>query len=397
MLEGVGVLLIEDDDGDALLVADLLEDGASEVGLTRARSLHQALAELTGEVDCILLDLGLPDAFGLEGLGRLRAAAPDLAVVVLTGLDDEAAGAAAVDAGAQDYLVKGKIDGGLLARAIRYAIGRRQAEDAQHQLRIAEIRADENARLERGLMARPIVLDPSIWMASRYRAGRHRALLGGDFFDVVQTPDGVLHAMVGDVCGHGPDEAALGASLRIAWRALILSGAATDAVLDTLQVVLEHERQVPGTFATLCTLEVDPTRRSVRVRRAGHPPPVLIDGTSVIPWPADSGGPPIAAFDYTGWPAARYELPPSWSILLYTDGLIEGRVDAGPDRLGEDGLHRLIVDHLDRLPDWRADPDGLLRQLIERATDLNGDELSDDVAMVLVGTEDDRSGPNGGR
>jgi serine phosphatase RsbU (regulator of sigma subunit) len=246
-------------------------------------------------------------------------------------------------------------------------------------------------------MARPIVLDPSIWLASRYRAGRHRALLGGDFFDVVQTPDRTLHAMVGDVCGHGPDEAALGASLRIAWRALILSGAAADAVLETLQAVLEHERQVPGTFATLCTLEVDSSRRSVRVRRAGHPPPVLIDGASVIPWPVDSGGPPIAAFDYTSWPVATYELPASWSILLYTDGLIEGRVDAGSDRLGEDGLRRLIVDHLDRWPDWRADPDGLLRQLIERATDLNGDELSDDVAMVLVGTEDDRSGPNGGR
>lgn len=385
-LDAIRVLLVEDDDRDALLVAELLAESSANVRLVRGRTLREALGKLGPDTDCVLLDLELPDVVGLDTLARVRAAAPQIAVIVLTGHDDEAAGAAAVDAGAQDYLVKGQVDGRMLARAMRYAIGRRQAEDAQQQLRIVELNAAANARLERGLMARPIVVDGSIWMASSYRPSRRRALLGGDFFDVVESTDGRLHALAGDVCGHGPDEAALGASLRIAWRALTLSDADADVVLRTLQRVLEHERQVAGTFATLCTLEVEASHRAVHVRRAGHPPPVLIDRGSVTCLPSDHGGPPIGVVVDEDWPASRFELPAGWTILLYTDGLVEGCVDGGTERLGEDGLRSLLADYVAQRPDWRDDPQALLRQLITRATELNGEELSDDVAMLLVGS-----------
>jgi serine phosphatase RsbU (regulator of sigma subunit) len=389
VLEAIGLLLVEDDDGDALLVEDFLEQGSLGVRLVRRRSLRAALEALGDDISCVLLDLGLPDVVGLDSLARIRAAAPELAVIVLTGLDDEAAGVAAVDAGAQDYLVKGKIDGGLLARSIRYAIGRRQAEEAQQRLRIADILADENARLQRGLMAPPIISDPSIWLASSYRAGRKRALLGGDFFDVVETDDGCLHALVGDVCGHGPDEAALGASLRIAWRALTLSGAPATVVLSTLERVITHERQVAGTFATLCMLEVDGSRDGACVRRAGHPLPVLINGTAVSSFAQDCTGPPIGAFADVDWVAARVKLPGRWSILLYTDGLIEGRIGDGPQRLGQHALRGLISSYVARHADWRRDPQGLLDDLLARVTALHGEELSDDVALLLIGS----SGP----
>ncbi|MEA2149090.1 MAG: hypothetical protein QOD69_920 [Solirubrobacteraceae bacterium] len=389
MLDAISVLLVEDDDGDALLVEMLLDESTADVRLVRSRTLGSALGELGRDIDCVLLDLGLPDVVGLESLARVHAAAPWLAVIVLTGLDDEAAGVAAVSAGAQDYLVKGQIDGGLLARAIRYAVGRRQAQDAQERLRIAEIQAHENARLERGLMARPIVADPSVWMASSYRPGRRRSLLGGDFFDVVQTDDGLLHALVGDVCGHGPDEAALGASLRIAWRALTLAAVDAGAVLGTLQRVIEHERQIPGTFATLCTIEVDLLRGAMCIRRAGHPLPVLIDGTSVASLaPAERSGPPIGLTGSAAWAPSWVSLPVGWSILLYTDGLVEGRVDDCSDRLGEVGLLGLIAAYVTEHPGWRSDPGALLRALISSATELNGEELSDDVALLLVGSRD---------
>jgi serine phosphatase RsbU (regulator of sigma subunit) len=382
------VLLIEDDDGDALLVEDLLSDAAPHVRLIRSRTLHDALGRLPGEIDCVLLDLGLPDVVGLETVRRVCATAPRIAVIVLTGLDDEAAGEAAVEAGAQDYLVKGNVDSGLLARGIRYAVGRRHAEEVQQQLRVAEIQADENARLERGLVPHPIVEDPSILIASSYLPGRRRALLGGDFYDAVETPDGSLHLLVGDVAGHGPDEAALGAGLRIAWRALTLSGGEAELVLSTLQRVIEHERQGKEMFATLCMLEIAPNRREARMRRADHPPPVLIQGTSVTSLPLDRGGPPIGTFPGSDWPESRLELPAGWSLLLFTDGVIEGGAGARPDRLGEAGLRALIADHISRRPDWRGEPHRLLTQLIARAEELNGKSLSDDVAMLLVGPRD---------
>jgi serine phosphatase RsbU (regulator of sigma subunit) len=389
ILEAITVLVVEDDEGDARLVAELLEDAASRMGFIRSRSLAEALTELEGDgnggVDCVLLDLGLPDASGLEALAGVRAAATSTAIIVLTGLDDEAAGIAAVNAGAQDYLVKGQVDAALLARAVRYAIGRRQAQDDAEQLRIAAVRAEENARLERGLAPCPIVADESIWIASMYRPGRRRAVLGGDFYDVVERSDG-LHVLVGDVCGHGPDEAALGACLRIAWRALTLAGADGDLMLTTLERILEHESQIPGLFATLCTLAIEPSHRVLEMRRAGHPSPVLIHDRSVTSLPVDGGGPPIGVFAGEQWRSSRIELPTGWVLLLYTDGLIEGRVGPGSERLGEERLRELIAGYLADHPDWRDQPDGLLSALIGRAHELNGEELSDDVAMLLVGT-----------
>jgi serine phosphatase RsbU (regulator of sigma subunit) len=380
----LGVLLIEDDDDDALIVEDLLAESSLAVRLGRGRTLEEGLAQLPDAVDCVLLDLRLPDVVGMDAVTRLRAEAPWIAVVVLTGFDDEAAGEAAVEAGAQDYLVKGKVDSGLLARAIRYAVSRRHAEDVQQQLRVAEIRADENARLERGLVPHPIIDDASLWIASSYLPGRRRALLGGDFYDAVQTADGCLHLLVGDVSGRGPDEAALGAALRIAWRALTLSDAAGDVVLGTLQRMIEHERQVPGAFATLCTLEISDDHRSLCMRRAGHPSPVVIDGGSISSLPLDGGGPPIGMFTSPEWPMSRYDLPEGWVVMLYTDGVIEGG-DGHSGQLGEVGLRRLIGEHVGREHHWQHDPHRLLRHVIARTTELNGEELRDDMAMIVVG------------
>ena len=388
----LGVLLVEDDDDDALIVEDLLHDEGAAVDLVRGQTLAEALALLHGAVDCVLLDLQLPDSSGLDSVQRLRDAAPWIAVIVLTGLDDEAAGERAVQAGAQDYLVKGKVSGPLLARAIRYAVGRRHAEDVLAQLRVAEVRANETARLERGLVPHPIVSSPDVWVASRYLPGRRRALIGGDFFDLVEIPGadgsagaGPLHVVMGDVSGRGPDEAALGAGLRIAWRALTLSRAASDGVLHTLQKMIEAERQDVGTFATLCTLEVDPGSQSLCQRRAGHLAPLLVTDGTVTSLPLDHGGPPIGMFGVAEWPANRFPLPEDWAVLLYTDGLIEGRDGAG-GLLGEEGLRTLVAELIASTPHWRANPDGLLRAIVGEAQRRHGEPFSDDVALLALGT-----------
>jgi FixJ family two-component response regulator len=150
----IRVLLIEDDDGDALLVDELLLDAGAPFSMSRARSIAEARAVLTDEV-CVLLDLELPDSRGLQGVRMLQEFRPDLAVVVLTGIADEHLGEQAVATGAQDYLVKGQVDGYLLQRVVRYAIERRRAEETQRQLSEARLYAAENARLERGLLPSP--------------------------------------------------------------------------------------------------------------------------------------------------------------------------------------------------------------------------------------------------
>jgi serine phosphatase RsbU (regulator of sigma subunit) len=375
----IRILLVEDDDGDALLVEELLAISGAWMELIRAQTLADARRQDLGRLDCVLLDLDLPDAQGLAALHRLKAEAPDVAVLVLTGLADERRGIEAVAAGAQDYLVKGQTDGQGLSRAVRYAVERRRADEARQQLELARLHAEENARLERGLLPAPLVSDPRLELFAHYRPGRRRALLGGDFYDAVQDEAGAVHAVIGDVSGHGPDAAALGVCLRIAWRTLVLGGNQAEDVLPTLQLIHAHERHYDWMFTTLCMVTVAPDRRSVSVRRAGHPAPLLLDGDVIGAFADGPPGPPLGVLPDARWSADDHPLPAEWSLLLYTDGLIEGRTGPGPQRLGDDGLVEMVRGEL-----ARDGADGLLKRLVERAEELNGGPLLDDVAAILV-------------
>ena len=113
----------------------------------------------------------------------------------------------------------------------------------------------------------------------------------------MHTLDGAVHLMIGDVSGHGADEAALGVCLRVAWRTLTLARQRTvERVLPTLQDVLIHERHAEEIFATVSTVTITPDRMTAAVRSAGHPPPVLLG--------EDDGGAPTIGPTATG-PAAR--------------------------------------------------------------------------------------------
>ncbi len=128
----IEVLLVEDDDGCALLLQEQLRlFPYGSYRIRRAARLSAALCELTEEgVDLVILDLGLPDSRGLETLVRLREGASNVPIVVMTGLDDRELAIQTVQQGAQDYIVKGQMDGASLERTIRYAIERFRAQQA---------------------------------------------------------------------------------------------------------------------------------------------------------------------------------------------------------------------------------------------------------------------------
>jgi serine phosphatase RsbU (regulator of sigma subunit) len=371
------VLLVEDDEGDAFLVRELLLEAGAPVEIAEAHSLAEASAGPHLLADCVLLDLGLPDAAGFEALHRLIELAPQAAVLVLTGLADEHRGMAAVAAGAQDYLVKGQVDGTLLTRAIRYAVERKRADLQLRRLYASELRAAENARLERGLLPHPQQRDPRLRVTPRYRPGRD-AVLGGDFYDVVETADGTLHVLIGDVAGHGPDEAALGVCLRIAWRTLVLSGLGSSELLPVLEEVLVHERRSDEVFATVCMLVVEPDRRGMRVYLAGHPAPLLLDDPP-SQLPDDTVGPALGVLHGVEWGSQLVPLPERWRVMLFSDGLVEGRIGGGPDRLGVEGVLALAAACA-----GYQDDELLVDHLLAEAVRLNAGPLPDDVAVVVV-------------
>jgi serine phosphatase RsbU (regulator of sigma subunit) len=383
--EQVRVLLIEDDDGDAFLVQELLSEAGPGVALQRARVLADA-RKFLADAECVLLDLGLPDSQGIDGVRWLLRQAPDVAVVVLTGVADEYLGEEAVRAGAQDYLVKGDVSGHMLHRVITYAMERRRWDETQRQLQAARLSASENDRLERGLLPSPVFDDPRLSVAARYRAGGVQRLLGGDFYDLVQAPDGWVHALIGDVCGHGPAEAALGVCLRVAWRTLVLAGHGPADVLSGIQDMLRHEQQEDAMFATVCMMSIAPGRRSAIMRLAGHPAPLLVTAGKVTELAAPAC-PPVGLNDTGSWPGFEIVLGDRWSLLMYTDGLIEGRINRGPYRLGSKGLMALLHDALGAPPfdPGKISDETLLGQLIDQVRDLNSGDLNDDIAILGLG------------
>lgn len=349
-IAGLSVLLVEDDDGDALLIrADLVEAGIPDPAIAWRRHLSEALDALPTHPDCVLLDLGLPDADGYRGVHQMVEAAPDAAVIVLTGRQ-ERDGLAALAAGAQDYLGKDAMTAELLERSIRYAVERKRAQRTRQQLREARISAAEQARLERGLLPTPLLHDGRVRCSTYYRPGRDNAVLGGDFFDVVQTEDGRVRAVIGDVMGHGPDEAALGVHLRVAWRALLLAGTPEAAILPALARLLEAEQDAHHRYATVCDLTLDPDAGTATVRVAGHPAPIL-SAAGASRYAEVAVGPPIGLVGATPgpdpWPATRLTVPPGASLVLYTDGLLEAyTVDRASGGLGIGELVAAVQRHL---------------------------------------------------
>jgi serine phosphatase RsbU (regulator of sigma subunit) len=124
-------------------------------------------------------------------------------------------------------------------------------------------------------------------------------------------------------------------------------------------------------------VSVAPDRGSASVRLAGHPPPLLL-GNGVSALEPVRSSPPLGVVDDPDWHVEEHPLPERWSLLLYTDGLIEGRTGVGAARLGGEGLEAMVRGRRDE------NAPGLLKALVEHAEELNGGPMLDDVAAFLV-------------
>lgn len=380
------VLLVEDNDADTRAVRERLAEAWPQLRLSAVKSLAEAELSLSVPVDCVLLDLGLPDVTGMGSLIRLQAAAPETAIVVLTDDTDPSRGIEALSAGAQDYLVKGEVDAEGLARAIGFSIQRKVSERAVRELAVLELETAANVRVHRGLVPRPLLADPRVSARSAYHPGNRRQVLGGDFFDVVQTAPDCIHVVLGDVCGRGPDEAALGVQLRIAWRTLTLAGTDQLATLSVLDRLITQERHADHIFATAVSLRIDLRTGMAEVALAGHPPPVLASESHAELLIKGAGGPPLGLMNAGAWELTEVSLGAKWTLLLYSDGVYEGYAGDSGARLGLDGFVELLSARVDDGALWLELPD----PVIDRVERLNGGPLDDDVALLAL--RFDRSG-----
>jgi serine phosphatase RsbU (regulator of sigma subunit) len=230
------------------------------------------------------------------------------------------------------------------------------------------------AAFERALLPSPAP-PPGYVAVLRYRPAETRLQIGGDFVEAVALADGRLAVLIGDVCSHGPREAAFGSALRAGWKAIVMSGkddpADWVAALDTS---FFRDGRI-DTYVTLCVALFDLSACEVRVINLGHPPPVLL-AQPVRPLDVPPFRPLGLGFD-DDWVATA--IP--WNrqpMLFYTDGLIENPVSREePKRWFEAGLLAWLEGH-----PGVDDPIDYADRLIQSATE--GRQLRDDVALLLV-------------
>jgi serine phosphatase RsbU (regulator of sigma subunit)/anti-sigma regulatory factor (Ser/Thr protein kinase) len=247
----------------------------------------------------------------------------------------------------------GDLAGRALERAERY-----EAERAT-----AEI-------LQRSLLPSVLPRIPRLRAAGRYEAGGPDVQVGGDWYDLLELPNGTVGLVVGDVVGRGIPAATIMAKLRSGLRAYATEREGPGEVVAALGRHLELYES--GGMATLLYLVVDPRTGFVRYASAGHPPPVLRqpDGATQL---LDGGrSTPLGATPEPVYPEGRARLPEGGSLVLYTDGLVERRsesLDAGLTRL------RAAV------AEGPPVPEGMCRHLLDA---VRQPVTEDDVALLVV-------------
>lgn len=239
---------------------------------------------------------------------------------------------------------------------------------------------EESGSLLRGLQAGLVPSpDPALAVHSVYRPGDERMLLGGDFFDVLAGADGRLSAIIGDVAGHGPAAAGVGAQLRTAWRTLKLRGTREAELLPALDALLRSTGAGgEELFATCLCLCLEPAAGRCVIAVAGHPAPVVLPAGAPARVAAPAVGPPVGLGLASEWETSELTLAAGDQLLLVTDGLFEGRAAPGaPERLGIDGLLTLLA------AGGPLDGAGL-SDLLDRVEGAHGGPLPDDVALLAL-------------
>ncbi len=372
------ILVIDENSGDVSLLRSLLEgcwDGRFR--LIHVEDLASSLEVFEKErIDAVLLDLSLPDSQGLRTFLRVQGRNPRAPVIVLSTHEDESLAMKAVQAGAQDYLVKSRLDDQLLVRSLRYAIERSAREYAEEALRVSAAQFRVAREIQSRLFPSDAPQLPGFDIAGvSFPADE----TGGDFFDYIPMANDTVGIAVGDVSSHGLGSALLMAETRAYLRALALAHNDVGEILTAANRLILSDAE--GTyFVTLFLGRLDPRRRTLDYAAAGHSA-FLVEASGATTLLNSTSLPLGIEDELVVDHSPRLELLPGQTILICTDGiheaLSEDRQMFGTDR---------ILEHL-RLSHHRT-ADELITALHDDVQQFVGDgPQADDITAVAIKVE----------
>lgn len=332
------VLLVEDDADDAALIRDYLREAPEyDIRLEHVDRLSLGLQRAESEpFDALLLDLCLPDSWGLETFRTFHRRAPDTPIVVMTGAEVMETALQAVREGASDYLFKGELGGSLLIRVILYAVERSRRFRAEAAL-LASRRELEIARaIQMGLYPASAPDLPGYDIAGNCFPAES---VGGDYFDFFHLQDGGLGIAIGDAMGHGVGAALLSAGFRSALHSLALTDRPVGDILRLTNQILTNGSSLVG-FGTLLLIHLDPKSGSMVYASAGHEPGLILDQTGRLRQTLPSTAIPLGVEPRAKFPESdEIALAPGDILVLPTDGFrqswSEATTEAAAERLVE--------------------------------------------------------------
>jgi len=255
---------------------------------------------------------------------------------------------------------------GAVASQVTQALRKGLAYQAQHST--AE-------QLQRSLMPRTLPALAGLELGAHYRPGGLNADVGGDWYDVLDLPDGSTALAVGDVMGKGTPAAVMMGEMRSALRAYALLDPSPAVVLERMDSLVASAA-APDQLVTLAYGLVPADRSALRVGLAGHPPPLVVAGGEPTTVVAEGTGSALG-LGAGPWPETTVKLSPGRVVLFYSDGLVESR-----ERDLFDGIDEL-VGHVDGIADRRRQPRDLCARIVQLMTDERSD---DDITLLAVGT-----------
>jgi phosphoserine phosphatase RsbU/P len=374
------VLLVDDTPANIQVANSILKDTYKiRIATNGAKALE--LANVTPSPDLILLDVMMPEMDGYEVCIRLKMAADtrDIPVIFLTGqteIEDETRG---FEVGAVDYIHKPFSPAVVQARVRTHLVLRGIREQLARQLLMIQKELETARQIQLSILPAEVPKMEGLDIAARYIP---MSSVAGDFYDFIIVDEKHLGILVADVSGHGMPAALIASMLKIALAAQVTHAA------DPAQVLLGLNQALCGKFerhyVTAAYVFLDMLKGTLTYAGAGHPPLML--------WGGSEG---VRAIEENGlflgkFPRATYssvELPlraGDWG-LLYTDGIPEttnhSRIEFGADR-----FKQFLETHQSTSADHFADR--LLEELSQWSAHDSGDDLDDDITMVVIHMKD---------
>ncbi|MBI5438948.1 MAG: fused response regulator/phosphatase [Nitrosomonadales bacterium] len=381
--QSISILVIEDDPGDfGLIRAHVrlsgLVHGGGEGPVVWAKTLAEGIAAARGnKPDVVLLDLSLPDSAGLDTVRAMRAALHDVPIVILTGHDDSALDAAALEVGAQDYLVKGQFEHNALGRAVRHALVRGALEQ-ELERKNRELLALHESEMDDMLVASDIMghimrsdglRDPQV----RYFQ-RPTQQFGGDFIAAARDNNGDLRVMLADVTGHGLQAALFLLPIFRIFQTMVKKGLQTCDIVAEINRTM-RELAVTGRFIAAAVTHIARDGSSIEIWNGGIPTAFHVQKNGGL-HKFRSRHLPLGVVDADAFEATTeiFHAQPG-ALLLCSDGLTEAE-NASGEPFGEARFESLLQ---------TSPPDELFDDILSALeTHLGGGIARDDLSIVLA-------------